>query len=125
VKSVYYVRDDPVSLFKQYFNYGFWRAAVLKKHKIPISFRQLVPVTFILLVIIFFVIGMLLDVVWILYGLPAIYIGILLIFGAKTLIKFGFRVGVFIPLSIAILHLSYAFGTFSGLIYFNYLQRKI
>jgi len=37
------VRDTPGALFRQYFDYGLWRVAVLRKHGRVASLRQLVP----------------------------------------------------------------------------------
>src|SRR5262249_30028655 len=42
----YYVRDAPVPFFRQYFEYGYWRVAVLRKHHSPASIRQLIPIAF-------------------------------------------------------------------------------
>src|SRR5207245_4972614 len=36
------------SLFRQYFQYGFWKVAVIRKHRLPASWRHLVPGTFVL-----------------------------------------------------------------------------
>ena len=36
------------TLFQQYFQYGFWKVQVIRKHKIPASFRHLVPGVFVL-----------------------------------------------------------------------------
>jgi hypothetical protein len=36
------------ALFHQYFQYGFWKVAVVRKHRFPASWRQLVPAGFVL-----------------------------------------------------------------------------
>jgi len=36
------------ALFHQYFQYGYWKVAVIRKHRLPGSWRHLVPVTFVL-----------------------------------------------------------------------------
>ncbi|ESQ81584.1 hypothetical protein AEAC466_21130 [Asticcacaulis sp. AC466] len=40
----YFPRRDPVSLFKQYYNYGRGRARTVAKHELPLKLRQLGPV---------------------------------------------------------------------------------
>ncbi len=47
IKSVYYPRASYTALFKQYFRYGFWKVAVIKKHKKPARLSHLVPATFV------------------------------------------------------------------------------
>ena len=44
----YYVRESPSELFWQFFEYGYYRVVVLRKHRLPISFRHFVPIIFFL-----------------------------------------------------------------------------
>jgi glycosyltransferase involved in cell wall biosynthesis len=48
IVSWYSPRATLPALFLQYFQYGFWKAAVVRKHRLPGSWRHLVPVTFVL-----------------------------------------------------------------------------
>jgi len=48
IVSWYSPRSTLTALFLQYFQYGFWKAAVVRKHKIPGSWRHLAPVLFVL-----------------------------------------------------------------------------
>jgi succinoglycan biosynthesis protein ExoA len=48
IKSWYSPRSRLAALFRQYFQYGFWKVAVIRKHSIPASWRHLVPIAFIL-----------------------------------------------------------------------------
>jgi hypothetical protein len=47
--SWYSPRTTLRSVFYQYFQYGFWKVAVIRKHKIPGSWRHAVPVTFVVM----------------------------------------------------------------------------
>ena len=47
IVSWYSPRATLKALFVQYFQYGFWKAAVIRKHKLPGSWRHLIPVTFV------------------------------------------------------------------------------
>ncbi len=44
IVSYYHPRSTLRALFRQYFQYGFWRVAVLRKHRMVASKRQLVPI---------------------------------------------------------------------------------
>jgi succinoglycan biosynthesis protein ExoA len=48
IVSWYSPRATLTALFLQYFQYGFWKAAVVRKHRLPGSWRHFVPVTFVL-----------------------------------------------------------------------------
>lgn len=51
IRSYYYPRDTYTGLFKQYFGYGLWKVAVIKKHHKPARLSHLVPVFFVLFLI--------------------------------------------------------------------------
>lgn len=48
VRSRYTVRGTPRSLYRQYFQYGFWKVRVMQKHTAQMRPRQLVPPLFVL-----------------------------------------------------------------------------
>jgi glycosyltransferase involved in cell wall biosynthesis len=48
IVSWYSPRTTLAELFRQYLQYGFWKVAVIRKHRIPASWRHLVPAAFIL-----------------------------------------------------------------------------
>jgi len=45
--SWYVPRSTLRALFRQYFQYGFWKVAVIRKHHLPATWRQLVPAIFV------------------------------------------------------------------------------
>lgn len=51
IRSRYYPRDSYKGLMKQYYGYGFWKVAVIKKHKKPARLSHLVPMLFVLFLI--------------------------------------------------------------------------
>jgi GT2 family glycosyltransferase len=111
-RCVYYVRDTPSELFWQYCQYGYWRVAVLRKHKLPASVRHIVPLLFFLVMTVLFAAGLLLPGWWRMtaFIMPALYISVLGGAGLHVAIKHGALVGLQFPLAAFILHLSYAFG---------------
>lgn len=45
IRSWYHPRGSLRALFRQYFQYGFWKVHVIRKHRLPASWRHLVPGT--------------------------------------------------------------------------------
>jgi hypothetical protein len=110
--SCYYVREAPMLLFRQYFQYGYWRVAVLRKHRLPASIRQVVPVTFFLLILVLLVVGLFLPGWWRLTAaaLPLAYASMLISAGVGIAMKQGMLVGLMFPIAAAIMHSAYAAG---------------
>ncbi len=117
-KSKYYVRESAKKLFEQYFYYGYWRIATLRKHKMTVSIRQLIPALFFLAVIFLAVISpfqTLFNTMILGFALPAIYLFVLFIFTFKVIIEKGINIGIRFPAAVFILHFSYALGFVNGL----------
>ena len=53
IKSIYYPRSTYGDLFAQYYEYGFWKVAVIKKHHKPARISHLIPVSFVLFIFLF------------------------------------------------------------------------
>jgi cellulose synthase/poly-beta-1,6-N-acetylglucosamine synthase-like glycosyltransferase len=51
IKSEYTVRSSPSALWRQYFQYGYWKVRLLQKHPRQMSLRQFVPPAFVLALI--------------------------------------------------------------------------
>ena len=43
IRSWYHPRGSLGGLFRQYFQYGYWKVLVIRKHRLPASWRHLVP----------------------------------------------------------------------------------
>ncbi len=48
IRSWYQPRTSLSALFRQYVQYGYWKVRVIQKHKLPASFRHLVPALFLM-----------------------------------------------------------------------------
>lgn len=118
-KSYYYVRNKPSTLFYQYYTYGYWQIATLKKHKTTISIRQLIPAVFFILLIALVIAGLIANSWIIAFGLIAVYLAVLLLFAVSRLFKEKFFVIALIPLALLILHFAYAFGFMLGVFRFR------
>jgi succinoglycan biosynthesis protein ExoA len=125
-RARYFVRESPRRLFNQYLQYGFWRVAVLRKHRLPASFRQLVPVTFFLTMFLMLVLGMLMPGKGRVLGaiLPVAYTGGLLLTAINVAFKKGWRVGMAFPIAVFILHFAYAAGFVWGIAANNSTNRR-
>lgn len=124
VKSFYYVRDNMKLLFKQYFEYGFWRVVLLRKHKMPIALRQQIPFLFFLIVFILFFYGLITYDLFIALFLPVVYTGIILSYSLRVFINDKEKNMYWLPIVIPVLHLSYASGFLKGIIKLFVLKNK-
>jgi len=117
VRCIYYVREQPIHLFWQYFNYGYHRVAVLKKHRIPASLRQIAPVVFFPTSAFLLTGSLILPGWWALAacGLPLAYVLTLCSGGAWVALKEGITTGLLFPVAAFIMHFSYAIGFIRGL----------
>lgn len=118
VKSVYYSRGSLRKLWKQYYQYGFWKVRVMQKHGKAASLRHLVPITFVLTNILGMILGMFLKPILALWVIEVImYILLNIIFTVKigkkepSLMKY-------IPGIFPILHTSYGLGFLNGIFAF-------
>jgi len=130
IKSFYYPRKSLLKLFKQYFQYGFYKIRVMQKRSDFSSWRHIIPLIFVISLLIFFIFAIALSVILPFYlfilsysivNLFAVLFEMVKIVSKnKTQIKpkFSFLTFIFLPLVYFILHLSYGLGSFCGLIYF-------
>jgi succinoglycan biosynthesis protein ExoA len=112
----YHVREAPVLLFRQYFQYGYWRVAVLRKHRSAASVRQVVPLLFFLIMLVLLLVGVCLSGWWrlVAVALPIAYASTLIAVGVQTAARarkrrFG-ALALMFPVAVAIMHLAYAAG---------------
>lgn len=122
-KSGYFVREYPLALFRQYYHYGFWRVAVLKKHKIPISYRQQIPILFYLIVILLIILGLVFNNSILGLLAPAVYLFTIIAFSISIFASETFDIALRFPIAVLVLHLSYAVGFFMGVVKFLILDK--
>ena len=127
VRSKYYSRSSLRSLWRQYFQYGYWKVRVMQKHPRQMSPRQFVPFLF--------VVSLLISAALFPFSIPGRLL-LLLVAGsyliansvASILIarRKGWRLLPLLPAAFAILHLAFGFGFLAGLIRFwkRWLNRE-
>lgn len=111
-RCTYFVRETMRGLSRQYFEYGYWRVAVLRKHRMPASFRQLVPPTFLVGLVCSLAFAWLGPDPWRWAALvpPLVYVLLLLVAGVSHTRTHGLKVGVLFPIAAATMHVAYAAG---------------
>jgi succinoglycan biosynthesis protein ExoA len=111
-RCIYYVRETIRQLFKKYFQYGYWRVAVVRKHLLPASLRQLAPVLFFSTMLGMCLASIFLPGSWRLSGmlLPAAYAIVLAIAGLEVAARQGLKTGLLFPAAAAVMHAAYAAG---------------
>jgi GT2 family glycosyltransferase len=125
IQSTYFSRGSLHKLWKQYFQYGFWRIRTLQKHKRPASFRQLVPLLFVLSLLLSGLAGFLWKPLWVLLGIEAALYLLALVVGAFDVgRKSGWRHAPLAPAVFVILHFAYGLGSLWGVVRFFILRKS-
>lgn len=120
VVSRYYSRNNFKSLWRQYFQYGYWKIRVLQLHPAQMSLRQFVPFAFVTALILASVFAVFSDIgKYCLAGLAGSYLIANLAAAAFIARRIKFSALPSISLSFAILHFSYGFGFIAGLFAFR------
>ncbi len=119
----YYVRGNFSGLYRQFYQYGYWKVFVNQKHKAVTTFRQLIPplfVSFVLLSIILSFVHPLLAILS--SGVYLIYSALALLMGFKKGSKpnEAFQIAITFP----IMHFSYGLGYLKGIIDFIILHKN-
>jgi len=121
IRSFYYSRATLGGLWKQYFQYGFYKVRVLQKHPRQMSLRQFVPPLFVLALLFSSLLSILPATRSLSLVVPAAYLLANLAASLMTAYKnkILFRPSFFIlPIAFAILHISYGLGFLAGLFKF-------
>jgi cellulose synthase/poly-beta-1,6-N-acetylglucosamine synthase-like glycosyltransferase len=125
IKCRYFVRASFQKLYKQYYQYGYWKVFVNKKHKTITTVRQLIPMFFVLYL--FCLVLSLFLPKLIFLGLSAF--GLLYIFLAFTFaikaIKNSSGPVFGVVFTFFILHFSYGLGYLKGIFDFFILRKSI
>ena len=131
-QSWYSPRATLATLFNQYFQYGFWKVAVIRKHGSPGSWRHLVPAIFVLTNI-SFALAVLLTaalgaktallafaLLW--AAMLTLYFVLALSFSAAAACQNGWDLFPYLPIVFSAYHFSYGAGFLGGLYRFRNAQ---
>jgi GT2 family glycosyltransferase len=119
ITSRYYSRSTFRSLWRQYFQYGYWKVRVLQLHPKQMSLRQFVPFFFVLGILVLAVLSLfLLQAFWILIMLLVVYF-VANLFASVSVSRSKLNLLAYLPISFLILHVSYGLGSMTGLVAFR------
>jgi len=80
IRSWYTPRDSFSALFRQFWQYGYWKVAVIRKHRLPARPRQLAPFGFLALGVLGALMGLVWPAAWLALGAAvAAYLGAALV----------------------------------------------
>jgi succinoglycan biosynthesis protein ExoA len=117
--SVYYSRASLSGLWKQYFQYGFWKVRVLQKHPLQMHLRQFVPPVFVAVLLLSLLASPFTMAGRLVFGLAAISYALAnLAASVLTARKGGWRLLKYLPFVFLSLHVAYGTGFLTGFIRF-------
>jgi glycosyltransferase involved in cell wall biosynthesis len=120
IRSRYYSRSSFRALWRQYFQYGYWKVRVLQLHPGQMSVRQFVPFLFVATLIALAVMSIVsVAAAWLFICLLAVYGLANLIASLVSSRRTGLGSVPRISLSFAILHFAYGSGFLFGLVAFR------
>lgn len=120
---VYHVRSSFKKLLRQYYQYGYWKVYVNRKHKAITTFRQLVPLFFVLFILMGAVVSLLSTWLLVAYLLTlGLYLGLALMVAAGAKVPFSQKPAI--VLAFLCIHLSYGTGYLLGIIDFMLLGKN-
>ncbi len=119
VRSVYYSRGSLKGLWKQYYQYGYWKVRVLQKHPRQMSLRQFIPPVFVLALLVCLLISIFFPWGWqLLVCLAGSYLLASMTVSVFMVASNGWGYLPWLPATFAVLHLSYGCGFLVGLVKF-------
>jgi hypothetical protein len=125
IVSWYTPRSNLRNLFQQYFQYGYWKVPVIRKHKMPASWRHLVPGSFALALLGLPLLGLGCRFLWgsepaknvltLWLAMLAAYAALAMMASVSSARKHGWKLLPVLPAVFATYHVSYGLGFLAGL----------
>ena len=120
----YYPRDSISRLWKQYFEYGFYKVLVIRKRKGVSSIRQLAPSAFVIALLLSFVLALVSGQMWIMATVLGPYL--LANFGVSVFLGYQrIRTILLLPIVFGCMHIAYGVGFLAGLWRFKTFQSNV
>ena len=118
IKSWYFPRATISGIFNQYMQYGYWKVGILKKHKLPSSWRQLVPPIFLASLLVSGLCAINSNISFVVFSaVMAAYLAVSLIFSWYCCVKRGNkRYFIIMPIVFMAYHFGYGVGYMLGLL---------
>jgi succinoglycan biosynthesis protein ExoA len=123
IRTTYYARSTLGKLWRQYFQYGFWRIRTIQKHGRPATFRQMIPLALVLSVTLPAVGGLFWSISWWVLAVVAVAYGLVLAYGStEVLQQRGAVAALLAPIVFISLHFGYGLGSLWGIVRFVLLR---
>ena len=121
----YYVRGNFKNLWKQFFQYGYWKVYVNKKHKSVTTIRQLIPPLFVLYLFLLIIAPFVSIVFFGVAAIPLIFYVIFTGYFSCKIVSKDKQISIFkiIP-TFPVMHLSYGLGYLRGVVEFLLMNKK-
>ncbi len=127
IRLWYTPRSSIASLFRQYFQYGYWKVSVMRKHRRIVSLRHIVPAVFVAGNLAWLVLLLFLALVGPelnlgpfaapLLVVDALYLIVLGVASTAIAVRKGVRLLPILPLVFATYHVAYGSGVLTGISY--------
>lgn len=126
IRLYYYARPSLSKLWAQYFQFGYWKVRVIRKHRLPASWRHIVPIALVLgiagsAVSAFFSVTGLYFLVLILFS----YLLLAVFFSARICAQKGWKYFFVLPLTFGTIHFSYGLGFLKGIFDFVVFKKHL
>ena len=133
IVSWYRPRTSLSGLFRQYFQYGFWKVRVIRKHRIPGSWRHLIPGLFVAVNLLLLLTSACATIAgspfvaraalfgW--FALLAAYSTACVVASFLSARRCGWHLLSYLPVTFAVFHLSYGLGFLMGSLYWTFRRR--
>jgi hypothetical protein len=126
IRSWYVPRPSLTQLARQYMQYGYWKARVIKKHRLPASVRQMVPGGFLVALLLLALLTPFLS--WAGPALASLVLVYTATVGAGSLLTCvtpgQWKYLPIMPVVFAVYHMSYGYGSWRGWIDFIVRQKE-
>ena len=116
IRSRYYTRSKPASLWRQYYQYGYWKVRVMQKHPGQMRPRQFVPALFVATLLLTFALAPFATIGrWGVALALCSYAAANAVASALAVRSANWRLAPLVALAFVILHVSYGLGFLVGL----------
>lgn len=113
----YYSRSSLASLWRQYYQYGYYKVRVMQKRRAVAAWRHLVPAAFVLALILSLLLALVLQQAWLALLVAGSYLLAVLAVSLLTA-RGSWRLFPLLPPAFAVLHISYGLGFLAGLLHY-------
>jgi hypothetical protein len=121
VHGYYVVRSSIPKLFKQYFDYGYWKTKVISKEVSAFRLRYQIPPIFIVTLAVTGLLGFFIPMMWSLFqGIVILYAGLVLFTSLRISLNNGLKYLPVLPFAFITLHFGFGLGLIT-----SWIQRLI